>query len=221
MRGGVSLKIIKLEKKSGHGIARRTSLENCSHDVIALMDADDICVSNRFEEELKFLSRTEADIIGGDIAEFIDTVENIVGYRKVPQTDEQLKQYIKKRCPFNQMTVMFRKDVYSAVGGYLDWYCDEDYYLWLRMMQKGAKFANTGTVLVNVRVGNEMYQRRGGTKYFRSEAKLQKYMLDKKIINFPTYVVNVLKRLILQLLMPNKIRGWIFQKFAREKNNAR
>lgn len=47
---------------------------------------------------------------------------------------------------------------------------------------KGAKFANTGTVLVNVRVGKEMYRRRCGMKYFNSEAKLQKYMLERRVI---------------------------------------
>lgn len=115
------------------------------------------------------------------------------------------------------MTVMFRKSIYERSGGYLDWYCDEDYYLWLRMMQNGSKFANTGTVLVNVRVGEEMYQRRGGVKYFKSEAKLQKYMLDSDMIGFGTYISNVIKRFIVQVLLPNKIRGMVFKKFARKK----
>lgn len=181
------------------------------------MDSDDICTTKRFEEELSFFVEIGADIVGGDIAEFIDDTDNIVGYRRVPKQDVELKQYIKKRCPFNQMTVMFRKSIYEQAGEYLDWYCDEDYYLWLRMMQNGATFANTGTVLVNVRVGKEMYRRRGGLKYFESEAKLQKYMLEHKIITFPIYAFNVVKRFILQVLMPNKIRGWVFQKFAREK----
>lgn len=215
MRGGL-LKVIYLTVNSGHGIARRTALANCSYEIIALMDSDDICVANRFDKELSFFVETGADIVGGDIAEFIDDTDNIVGYRRIPKKDYELKQYIKKRCPFNQMTVMFRKSIYEQSGGYLDWYCDEDYYLWLRMMQNGAMFANTGTVLVNVRVGKEMYRRRGGLKYFRSEAKLQKYMLEHKIIKFPTYVANVIKRFIIQVLMPNKLRGWVFRKFARK-----
>ena len=85
------------------------------------------------------------------------------------------------------------------------------------MMQNGAVFANTGDVLVNVRVGKEMYKRRGGMKYFKSEAKLQKFMLDNKIIGFGIYFVNVAKRLVVQVLLPNSIRGWVFKKFARNK----
>ena len=78
------------------------------------------------------------------------------------------------------------------------------------------QFANVEDILVNVRVGKEMYQRRGGWKYFRSEAKLQKFMLKNKIIGFGTYVVNVTKRFIVQVLLPNKLRGWVFKKFARK-----
>lgn len=215
--GGVILKVIYLEKNFGHGIARRTSLENTRNDIVALMDADDICVLNRFEQEIKVLCNTGSDIVGGNISEFIGTVENVVGNRIVPCDDTAIKAYMKKRCPFNQMTVMFRKECYDKAGGYLDWYCDEDYYLWIRMMLSGAKFSNTGTILVYARAGEEMYQRRGGIKYFKSEAKLQGFMLNNKLISLPRYTINVAERLILQVLMPNKIRGFLFQKLARKQ----
>jgi len=83
-------------------------------------------------------------------------------------------------------------------------------------MLNGGTFANIPEALVNVRVGKEMYQRRGGMQYFRSEAKLQKWMLQKKVIGFVTFMVNVNKRLIVQVLLPNRLRGWVFQKFARK-----
>ena len=104
----------------------------------------------------------------------------------------------------------------EAAGGYVDWYCDEDYYLWLRMALADMRFANVSDDLVNVRVGKEMYRRRGGMKYFKSEAKLQKWMLQRKIIGFGTYLINVTKRLIVQVLLPNRLRGWVFRKFARK-----
>ena len=83
------------------------------------------------------------------------------------------------------------------------------------MQLNGAVFANTGTVLVNVRVGEEMYQRRGGKKYFQSEKQLQDYMLKHKMINKITYVNNVGKRFVVQMLLSNGVRGWVFRKFAR------
>lgn len=125
---------------------------------------------------------------------------------------------MKTRCAMNHVTVMYRKSAVQAAGGYQDWFWNEDYYLWIRMMERGSVFGNTGTVLVNVRVGEDMYNRRGGKKYFHSELDLQKYMLAKKIIGYPTYVMNVAKRAVVQLLLPNKIRGWVFRTLAREKS---
>ena len=210
--------IIRLPENVGHGNARRTGLQNCSNELVALMDADDICAVDRFETQIKFFEENmDVAVVGGNITEFIGEPHNIVGKRIVPESDFEIKQYLKKRCPFNQVTVMFKKSTVQSVGGYIDWYCDEDYYLWLRMYLSGAMFANTDKFLVNVRVGKEMYERRGGIKYFKSEAKLQKYMLKNNVIGFGTYFFNVSKRFIVQVLLPNKIRGWVFKKFAREK----
>ena len=213
-----TFKVIRLETNQGHGIARKTGLDNCTNELVAIMDADDICTRNRFEKQIEaFQNYPDSDIVGGMITEFIDTPDNVVGKRIVPLEDSEIKEYMQRRCPMNLVTVMFKKTSIEKVGGFIDWYCEEDYYLWLRMALANMKFRNVDDVLVNVRVGEDMYQRRGGVKYFKSEAKLQKYMLDNKMIGFPRYLINVSERLILQVLMPNKLRGFVFQQLARSK----
>ena len=209
--------VIRLPENVGHGEARRIGLANCKYEYVALMDADDISVYERFEKQLNILSENpQLDIVGGNITEFVGDPGNIVGQRVVFANDSEIKEDIKKRCPMNQMTVMFKKECVKNVGGYIDWFCDEDYYLWIRMALAQMQFANVSDNLVNVRVGKEMYQRRGGVKYFKSEAKLQGLMLKNKLISFPRYMINVNKRLIVQVLLPNKLRGWVFKKFARK-----
>ena len=42
----------------------------------------------------------------------------------------------------NQMTEMFKKKDVMSVGGYQHWYCNEDYFLWIRMALSGYKFHN-------------------------------------------------------------------------------
>mgnify|MGYP004657585295 FL=1 len=211
--------VIRLPENVGHGNARRIGLKNCKNELVALMDADDISVPERFEKQLTvFENDKKLSVVGGNISEFIDKPEKTAGSRIVPQNDSEIKEYIKKRCPMNQVTVMFKKTDVSNVGGYIDWYCEEDYYLWIRLALAGYKFENINEILVNVRVGKEMYSRRGGIKYFKSEAKLQKFMLSKKMITLPRYLINVTERLIIQVLMPNKLRGFVFRKFARVNN---
>ncbi len=208
----------RLPVNQGHGNARRIGLQRCSNSIVALMDADDISSPNRFELQLAvFGTEPNVSVVGGNITEFVGEPNNIVAARNVPKTDAEIKVYMKTRCPMNQVTVMFKKADVEAVGGYVDWYCEEDYYLWLRLMLGGYGFANVTSPLVNVRVGQDMYQRRGGWKYFKSEARLQKFMLDKKINGIASYAVNTLKRFIVQVCLPNSLRGWVFKTFAREK----
>ena len=220
----ISFKVVRLEKNMGHGEARRVCFENCTYPLIALMDADDISVPDRFEKQINYFNdHSELSVVGGYITEFISSsdvndVSDKAGIRLVPEKDEEIKKYMKKRCPMNQVTVMFKKDDVSDVGGYIDWYCEEDYYLWIRLALAGKQFGNIPEDLVFVRVGQEMYKRRGGWKYFRSEAKLQRLMLSEKMISCFRYVINIIERFILQVLMPNIIRGWIFQKLARDKS---
>ena len=51
--------------------------------------------------------------------------------------------------------------------------------------------------------------------YFKSEKKLQKYMLENHVIGAGAYFVNVLKRFIVQVMLTDTLRGIVFKKFAR------
>lgn len=216
-----SIKRIIHPRNLGLGTALKTAVNASSNDLIARMDSDDISINDRFEKQLKcFEADPSLSIVGGSIAEFIGTPENIVGIRSCPTEDKDIKLYMKSRCGFNHVTVMFRKSEVLKSGNYQDWHYNEDYYLWLRMMLANCKFKNLEDILVKVRVGSDMYARRGGIKYFKSEAGLQGYMLKNSIISPPLYVYNVLARFIIQVLMPNKIRGFIFRKLFRKQKKG-
>lgn len=210
------LTVYRFKENQGHGNARRKSLELCNNELVAIMDADDICCHDRFERQIRaFIENPLVSIVGGQIEEFISSTENKVGKRIVPLNDKEIKTYIKKRCPMNLVTVMFKKEDIDSVGGFIDWYCEEDYYLWLRMYLANMVFANISDVLVYVRVGKDMYKRRGGWRYFKSEMSLQNYMLKNKIIKIDRWILNISQRFILQVLMPNSLRGFVFKKLAR------
>ena len=215
------IKLIYLEKNSGLGNALKIGLEQCTYDIVARMDSDDIAKNDRFEKQLKiFEKNNNITIVGGNITEFIDDENNIISRRVVPEKNEEIKEYIKKRCPFNHMTVMFRKKDVLSVGNYIEWHYNEDYYLWLRLYLNNYQFYNIQDDLVNVRVGKDMYKRRGGWKYFQSERNIQKIMLSNKIIAPIRYFINVCERLIIQVFMPNSLRGILFRKIARKKINS-
>lgn len=209
--------IIRLDKNGGLGNALKLGVENATYSLVARMDSDDICLPKRFEKQVAYMAEhQECDIVGGQMTEFIGEPTNVVGKRVVPESNEAIYEYMKSRCALNHVTVMFRKDTILKVGNYQDWFWNEDYYLWVRMMKNKCVFANLSDVLVNVRSGEDQYARRGGMKYFKSEEGIQRLMLDNKLINRCEYSVNVAKRLIVQLLLPNWLRGWVFRTFARK-----
>lgn len=210
--------IIRLEKNGGLGNALKLGVENAKYNIIARMDSDDICLPDRFERQLAYLeANPECDIVGGQMTEFIDTPDNIVGRREVPLTNKEIYEFMKSRCALNHVTVMFRKAAVLKAGNYQDWFWNEDYYLWVRMMMTGCKFANIPDIAVNVRSGADQYARRGGKKYFDSEIGIKKLMLEKGMITCKEYIVNYIQRFIIQLLLPNSVRGWVFRTFARKK----
>lgn len=214
----VGLRTVRLSENGGLGNALRLAVERSSNELIARMDSDDLSVPDRFERELAmFEADPSLDVVGGDISEFIGCEDNVVSVRRVPHDSQEIRHRMVHRCAMNHVTVMYRRSAVLSAGNYIDWYCDEDYYLWLRMMRGGARFANTGTVLVNVRAGEGMYGRRGGMRYFKSEKGLQDYMIKNGIIGLPTYLMNVAVRFFVQVVVTDRLRGILYRMFARER----
>ena len=212
------IKVLWQAENKGLGTALRVGVENASNEIIARMDSDDIAMPDRFEKQLNMMcGNPDLSMVGGYITEFIGNPENIVGQRTVPSSDSEIRKYMKSRCPFNHVTVMFKKSDVLKAGNYQDWLWNEDYYLWIRMMMTGCRFANIPEPSVNVRVGKDMYARRGGMKYFKSEAAIQQFMYNHKQIVFPRYIFNLAVRYIVQVLMPNNVRAFVFQKLFRSK----
>ena len=83
------------------------------------MDTDDIMIPTRIEKQIaEFTSDLDLTIVGSNIDEFYDSPESIVGRRVVPETNEEICNFSKKRNPFNHMTVMFKKSAVLDVGNY-------------------------------------------------------------------------------------------------------
>lgn len=215
---GITLIVNQLDKNGGLGNALRIAAETASCALIARMDSDDYSYPDRFEKQLNaFAADPSLDIVGGNMSEFIDDIGNVVGTRPCPLSDGEIKRYMTTRCGFNHITVMYKKAAVLGVGNYQDWFWNEDYYLWIRMMQCGCKFANLPDVLASARVSLDMYKRRGGKKYFDSEAGLQRYMYQHGLISYPKMLINITIRFVIQCMIPNTLRGFIFQKLFRKK----
>lgn len=210
------LKVVRLEKNMGLGAALNEGLKHCTHDLVARMDSDDISLPDRFEKQLKaFQADKDLAVLGGAIREIDSESKEEVSFRRLPQSNTELKNFLKTRCPFNHVTVMFRREAVLECGGYIPLHLMEDYYLWVRMSTKGCRFANLADILVNVRTDKNLYSRRGGWKYFKSNKAIADKMLSLGLISLPVYLFNLSVRFCVQVLMPTPLRAAFYKRALR------
>lgn len=210
------IRLVPLQENVGLGKALAIGVEECTYDLIARMDTDDIMMSSRIEKQLtEFTNDPKLAIVGSNIDEFYNSPESIVGRRVVPETNEEICSFSKKRNPFNHMTVMFKKNAVLDVGNYQPMMGFEDYYLWVRLLKEGYKGKNIQESLVYARTGEDMYARRGGKRYFRDGLKGRKAIYHAGLGSFFDYTISCSAHIIVSLL-PNKIRGRIYESKLRK-----
>jgi len=189
----VAVNLVRLADNTGLGPALDIGLAACAHDVVARMDADDVSVPQRFEVQLPMVERG-ADIVGSALMEFVDDIEHVVLTRIPPLDPAWIRSAARFRDPFNHPTIVYRRSVVQAVGGYQGLPLMEDYLLFARMLAHGAEPANVAEPLVYYRVGAGAYARRGGRALLRSELALQRRFLELGITTRRQYWRNVTVR---------------------------
>ena len=214
---GAHLIIIPLPQNVGLGKALNEGLKHCTHDWVFRMDTDDICKPDRFEKQIQFIQKNpEMVLFGGQVLEFNESIEDADIIKSVPTTPEAIKKFSLSRCPFNHMTVAYKKSVILELGGYQHHLYMEDYNLWLRVIGNGFHVANLPDVLLYARVGNGMHARRKGLQYIQSEKQLLQL---KKQLRLQTPIkANILfiARASIRLL-PTNILSFIYNKLLRKR----
>lgn len=211
------LKVIRLEKNGGLGNALNIGIKHCKHELVARMDSDDISRPNRCERQLKvFAKHPEVSIVSGTVEEFSASIYEIEARRVLPKKQESIIKFAQKRNPFNHPCVMYKKSAIENAGGYQGFYLLEDYYLWVRMLQNGCIGYNIQEPLLWMRAGSDMYKRRSGWRYAKSQQALFRYMKDSRFIGPGQYVKSVVIRSA-SSLTPNWLREFMYKSILREK----
>lgn len=213
---GTTLNVIRLAKNGGLGNALNEGIKHCKNELVARMDSDDIAYPDRCEKQINvFNIHPEVSICSGAVEEFTTDPEIVDTRRVPPETNAEIVEFAKKRNPFNHPCVMYKKSAVEAVGSYQDFYLLEDYYLWLRMLMAGYQGYNIQEPLLHMRAGSDMYLRRAGWKYAKTQAKLFKFMRDSGFIGNGQYIKSCVIRSE-SALAPNWLRKFMFEKVLRK-----
>lgn len=194
----VKVKVHRLVKNIGLGGSRDYAIRQSSGNFIAVMDADDLSLKNRFQLQYDLIENKSLDIVGGYISEFSPDRLNQV--RKVPLLHEDIFRKGKYRSPMNHVTVMFKRESYFASGGYAPIRGIEDYDLFHRMLISGYKFENIPEILVNVSFDESAIKRRAGLSYLKCWISLLVRMYQSKYLNLLQLVILLVIHTIAKLL---------------------
>ena len=129
------------------------ALLHTSGNYIARMDADDISMDTRLEDELRYLTENNLDMVGSYI-ELMNPSKTIL---KAPIAEAKIKKFIKYGSCLAHPTWLVKREVYMELNGYREAYPCEDYDFLLRALKKGYHLGNIPKVELKYRLrGNSI-----------------------------------------------------------------
>ncbi len=194
--------LIKNSENKGLAFSLNRCLAIAKGKYIARMDADDISLPTRLEEEVKFLDEHPEYAVVGCNVQYIDT-RGVWG--KNILCEKPLKKDFLFTVPFVHPNVVMRKSVLDELQGYRVekiTFREEDYDLFMRMYVYGYKGYNLQKELYQFRE-DEIAHKRRKYKYRIDEARVR-YRGFKMLGLMPNAIPYVIKPLLVGLI-PNCI----------------
>ena len=180
------------------------------------MDSDDYCLPNRIEKEFEMFDKDpDLGMVGTNVAEFTESIDNVISKVILPETNEEIIKFSKKRNPFRHPSILFKKSSVLKAGNYREYYLCEDYDMWLRMIRSGCKCYNIQEILTYMRISEDFYKRRGGIKYLKSINKFKKEQMSIGYFTKTEYIKSIVPHAIV-CLMPNFLRDFVYKKMLRK-----
>jgi Glycosyl transferase family 2 len=120
---------------------------------IARMDADDIALRTRLEEQIRFMEEhPDVGLLGGAFELISDDGSRLINTISFPTEDSDIKSALLIDNPICHPTVIMRKAVFEVSGGYRKALVDaDDYDLWLRISER-SRLANLSTCILQYRI---------------------------------------------------------------------
>lgn len=204
------------ETNLGLGLALQKGVLTCNNEIIARMDTDDIIPPDRFEKQLEKIEEGY-DVVSCWSQLFIGERSNVIAVKTRPENHVDIVKLAHRRSPVCHAAAFMRKSAILRAGNYQHRQYYEDYNLWVRMIQSGAKFYNVQEVLYDVRTTEEQLRRRGGWAYLKNELKYLREFYDMGFYSRKDFFVNANIRIAARM-MPQGLREFLFKKIWNHKN---
>ena len=211
------LKVHRLAEHGGTAKCANTGLALCRNEYIMKMDSDDICLPERAAIQMEYLAQhPELSIIGSYIREFDSESGEEIAVRKTPVANDEIRTFAKRRAPFNNQTLVYKKSAAEKIGGYSNELerC-EDYDFMVRMLADGAVAANIPQVLVLYRVTPGNLKRRRNFRNTKSFIAVRKKIYKSGYSRLSDFLIPCIGQIML-FIVPGFVTGFIYKKLLRK-----
>lgn len=209
--------IIRRKENKGLGYSLNEGLKACKNELVARMDSDDICKVERCELQLKrFNECNELVILGTQINEFEDSINNIISHRVVPTNFTDIVTFSHRRSPFNHPTVMYKKSIILENGGYPAINRKEDLKLFIDIVNKNYYCENLSKALLYYRSNEDNFKRRKTWTNCKEYIQIMYGFYNSGVIKFSDLCYVLFGQLTL-FLFPNYIGKKISNLFLRDR----
>lgn len=206
--------IHSIQQSKGFGNALNEGVELCLGEYIARMDSDDICLPNRFKDQVDYLLNDPlVDIVGTWISEIDENDKITRKVVKYPETHKQCFSTFMYRDPLAHPTVMFRASFFKKAGKYpVNVPLFEDTLMWYQGFMNGCVFANVPKVGLKFRRASDFYSKRGNVKAMASLFRYRIFRINPNLHygfrgNLYAFFYFVMQ------LMPFFIRKFVYDRF--------
>lgn len=203
---GAKVAVHRLAENGGLGSSLSAGLSICKCGIVARMDSDDVSRPDRCEKLVRKMASESLDLVGGAIEEFDKEPGDMGVVRVVPMFQAEIANRVKRRNPFNHMSVVFAKDAVEKAGGYQPFPWMEDYWLWARMIAGGCRCGNVADVVVDVRTGEGMYGRRSNAAYLKSQVRFFSELRKLGLISPLDQAIAVSQRAVATVLPASAVK---------------
>jgi glycosyltransferase involved in cell wall biosynthesis len=170
------VKLFANPQRSGIAYSLNRLVEQSAGKYLARMDADDVSLPNRFQEQVTYLDQHPTTFMLGSFAQEIDEAGKVLFEKRMPTDFESVRRFMSRRDPFIHPTVMFRRSFFERCGLYNEnpkYSYLEDTELWSRAILAGLECVNLPTALFLFRINQSFIGRRRGLRFTLHELLLR------------------------------------------------
>ena len=150
------IRIIRHQTNQGAASSRNHALAAARGEFVAVMDADDVCMPTRLERQVAFLdTNPRVGLVGCGIYDNIDAGNEVLHTSHLPEDNEAIQRNLLRESCFLHSSIMFRKTLYEAVGGYISAFEPAEDHDFVLRIAEHCKVQNLRERLVRYRLSRK------------------------------------------------------------------